>query len=83
MLPLLKRTFRRYTLRILLHFLCIITTVPPPNYRPLLKRTQLAFTAWVESLNIRDYGREKHTDPVKVVSLYHYLAFFFPLVAVW
>jgi hypothetical protein len=48
-----------------------------PMYCLLLMRLQLAGTAWVEIPNISDDGRgEKHTDPVKNMSLYHYMTFF-------
>jgi len=48
------------------------------NYCPLVKRTQLTCTAWVEFFNTRNDGRGNYIDPAKNMSLYqctgrHYL----------
>ena len=50
------------------------------NYCPLLKIMQLLCREWVHSLNIRDDGRDIHTERV-IKSIYHCMAFF-PLVAI-
>ena len=46
----------------------------------LTQDNAVALSAWLESLNTHDDGREQ-TDPVKNMSLYHCMAFF-PLVAI-
>jgi len=53
-----------------------------PQYFLLLKRVQLTWTVWVDSLNTRDDGRgQQNIYPAKNTSFHHWLTFFI-LVAI-
>ena len=55
-------------------------TMEATELEVLTQDNAVALSAWLESLNTHDDGREQ-TDPVKNMSLYHCMAFF-PLVAI-
>lgn len=61
-----------------LPFVCIPCAWETFYYSPLLKRIELTFTAWLESLNSPYEGRRKHRDHAKVSVTawpFHWLAF--------